>query len=93
MSQAAAHLHWQSGAGLDRAEFFAEGMHCANCARSIRTRVGALPGVQSVDVNLTSTRVSVSWNPAQLGLAGVLGAIEALGFKPVPLSGAAAGTS
>lgn len=90
MSQAAAHLHWQSGAGLERAEFFAEGMHCANCARSIRTRVGALPGVQSVDVNLTSTRVSVSWNPAQLGLAGVLGAIEALGFKPVPLSGAAA---
>jgi P-type Cu2+ transporter len=93
MSQAAAHLHWQSGAGLDRAEFFAEGMHCANCARSIRTRVGALPGVQSVDVNLTSTRVSVSWNPAQLRLAGVLGAIEALGFKPVPLSGAAADTA
>jgi Cu2+-exporting ATPase len=93
MSQAAAHLHWQSGAGLDRAEFFAEGMHCANCARSIRTRVGALPGVQSVDVNLTSTRVSVSWNPAQLGLAAVLGAIEALGFKAVPLSGAAADTA
>jgi Cu2+-exporting ATPase len=90
MSQAEAHLHWQSGAGLERTEFFAEGMHCANCARSIRARVGALPGVQSVDVNLTSTRVSVSWNPAQLGLAAVLGAIEALGFKPVPLSGAAA---
>ncbi len=90
MSRAAAHLHWQGAAGVERAEFFAEGMHCANCARSIRTRVGALPGVQSVDVNLTSTRVSVSWLQGKSSLATVLGTVEALGFKPVPLSGAAA---
>jgi Cu2+-exporting ATPase len=93
VSRAAAHLHWQGAAGVERAEFFAEGMHCANCARSIRTRVGALPGVQSVDVNLTSTRVSVSWLQGTSTLAGVLGTVESLGFKPVPLSGAAADTA
>jgi Cu2+-exporting ATPase len=90
VSRAAAHLHWQGAAGIERTEFFAEGMHCANCARSIRTRVGALPGVQSVDVNLTSTRVSVSWLAGQASLGTVLGTVESLGFRPVPLSGAAA---
>jgi len=93
VSRAAAHLHWQGAAGIERAEFFAEGMHCANCARSIRTRVGALPGVQSVDVNLTSTRVSVSWLQGSSTLGTVLGTVESLGFKPVPLSGAAADTA
>ena len=90
MNQAAAHLHWQSGAGLEQSEFFAEGMHCANCARSIRTKVGALPGVQKVDVNLTTTRVSVAWDPLIQRLGAVLEEIQRLGFKPVPLSGAAA---
>jgi Cu2+-exporting ATPase len=90
VNQAAAHLHWQSGAGLEQSEFFAEGMHCANCARSIRTRVSALPGVQKVDVNLTTTRVSVAWDPAIQRLGAVLEEIQRLGFKPVPLSGAAA---
>ena len=89
MSEAAAHLHWQSGAGLAQSEFFAEGMHCANCARSIRSKVGALPGVQRVDVNLTTARVSVAWNPTRQRLAGILDEIQRLGFKPVPLSGAA----
>jgi Cu2+-exporting ATPase len=87
MSQAAAHLHWQGVSGLEQAEFFAEGMHCANCARSIRKHVGALPGVEQVDVNLTTTRVSVSWQPARLRLAAVLDEVERLGFRPVPLIG------
>lgn len=90
MNQAAAHLHWQSGAGLEQSEFFAEGMHCANCARSIRSKVGSLPGVQRVEVNLTTARVSVAWNPALQRLGAVLDEIQRLGFKPVPLSGVAA---
>ena len=90
MNQAAAHLHWRSGAGLEQSEFFAEGMHCANCARAIRAGVAALPGVQRVNVNLTTARVSVAWNPAQQRLGGVLDEVQRLGFNPVPLSGAAA---
>jgi len=90
VNQAAAHLHWRSGAGLEQSEFFAEGMHCANCARAIRAGVAALPGVQRVNVNLTTARVSVAWNPAQQRLGGVLDEVQRLGFNPVPLSGAAA---
>ena len=93
MSQAAAHLHWQREAGLEQVEFFAEGMHCANCARAIRTQVGALPGVRQVDVNLTTARVSVAWNPGQSRLATVLETVERLGFHAVPLTGEAGGAA
>jgi Cu2+-exporting ATPase len=89
LSQAAAHLHWQGDGGLEQLEFFAEGMHCANCARSIRSRVGALPGVQRVDVNLTTARVSVAWDPRRSRLGTLLDTVEGLGFHAVPLNGAA----
>ncbi|MBS0387269.1 MAG: cadmium-translocating P-type ATPase [Proteobacteria bacterium] len=89
MSQAAAHLHWQVPGGLEQLEFFAEGMHCANCARSIRSKVGALPGVQRVDVNLTTARVSVAWDPERSRLGTLLDTVEDLGFHAVPLNGAA----
>jgi P-type Cu2+ transporter len=90
MSQATAHLHWRGSAGLEVVEFFAEGMRCVNCANAIRKGVGALPGVQQVGVNLTTARVTVSWNPGQSRLATILDAVRRLGFAPVPLSGAAA---
>ena len=90
MSEAAAHLHWRRSAQLEQAEFFAEGMRCVNCANAIRKGVAALPGVQQVGVNLTTARVTVSWNPAQSRLATILDAVRRLGFAPVPLSGAAA---
>ena len=89
MSQAAIHLHWRGAGGLEQVEFFAEGMHCANCARSIRSRVGALPGVRQVEVNLTTARVSVAWDPARGRLGTVLDTVEGLGFHAVPLNGAA----
>ncbi len=89
MNAAGAHLHWQREGGLEQVEFFAEGMHCANCARSIRTRVGALPGVQQVEVNLTTARVSVAWDPQRSRLGTVLDAVERLGFHAVPLNGTA----
>ncbi len=89
LNAAGAHLHWQLEGGLEQVEFFAEGMHCANCARSIRTQVGALPGVQQVEVNLTTARVTVAWDPRRSRLRAVLEAVERLGFHPVPLNGAA----
>jgi Cu2+-exporting ATPase len=87
MNQATAHLQWSGASGLDQVEFFADGMHCANCARSIRRDVGALPGVQSVDVNLVTGRVHVAWQHGSTGVAAVLDRVRRLGFRPVPLVG------
>jgi Cu2+-exporting ATPase len=86
-----AHLTWVDGAsGGAETQFFAEGMRCANCARSIRKTVAALPGVRHVEVNLATARVSVGWNPRELALDRVLDSIAALGFRAVPMLGDAA---
>ena len=86
----ATHLQWQQGASGAEAQFFAEGMHCGNCAQSLRRGIGALPGVEHVDVNLATARVSVAWDPARQTLDAVLDTVTGLGFKPVPLVGEAA---
>ena len=93
MSEAVAHLHWRGEGGLEQAEFFAEGMRCASCAGAIRKRVGAVPGVQQVGVNLTTARVTVGYDASRARLAAILGAVRELGFHPVPLSGASASTA
>jgi Cu2+-exporting ATPase len=88
---ASAHLTWVDGAsGAAETQFFAEGMRCANCARSIRKSVSALPGVRHVEVNLATSRVSVGWNPREQTLDRVLDSIATLGFRPVPMLGDAA---
>ena len=84
---AAAHLSWQQDGDHARTLFFAEGMRCANCAAAIRRKVGALPGVERIDVNLATSRVSLAWQPSKLSLGKALETIEGLGFRPVPLSG------
>jgi Cu+-exporting ATPase len=58
-----------------------EGMTCNNCARKVTTAIQAVPGVQSVMVNVASQRASVRWqadataDPDQL-----IGAITAAGY-------------
>jgi len=40
------------------------GMSCANCARLIERKVGALAGVGSAGVDLVSEQLTVSFDPA-----------------------------
>ena len=61
--------HWASESeGQGHAVFNAEGMRCAQLRRSIRTGLGALPGVTGTEVNVVNGRVSVSWEPARVSL-------------------------
>lgn len=83
--------HWTSESdGEGHAVFNAEGVHCANCARSIHRALNALPGILSADVNVVNGRVSVSWRTGQLSLPRILRQVAEAGFKPVPLVGVAA---
>ena len=86
-SASAAHLSWQQEGDQARTLFFAEGMRCANCAAAIRREVGALPGVERIDVNLATSRVSLAWNLSLIHISEPTRTIESLGFRPVPLSG------
>ncbi|MFO1427795.1 MAG: heavy-metal-associated domain-containing protein [Steroidobacteraceae bacterium] len=83
--------HWASESdGRSHVVFNAEGIRCANCARSIQRGVGGLPGVLATDVNVVNGRVSVAWQTRELTLGTILGKVAELGFKPVPLVGEAA---
>jgi Cu2+-exporting ATPase len=73
-----------------RAVFNIEGMHCSNCSRAVERAVRALEGVQRVTVNVATAQAAVEWNPDRFGLSRIFDAVEAAGFKPVPLEGEAA---
>lgn len=86
--------HWTSeSAGEGHVVFNAEGIHCANCARSIKNTLSALPGIKQADVNVVNSRVSVSWDPELVNLGTILGSVAKIGFRPVPLVGDAAAQS
>ncbi len=83
--------HWASeAAGEGHAVFNAEGIRCANCARSIDAALKRLQGVRSVDVNVVNGRVSVAWASTETSLPAILRTVAALGFRPLPLAGESA---
>lgn len=83
--------HWASESdGEGHAVFNAEGIRCANCARSIRSGLDQLQGVRLADVNVVNGRVSVTWDAGRTSLGTILRTVAGLGFRPVPLAGDAA---
>ncbi|MFV0422861.1 heavy metal translocating P-type ATPase [Oleidesulfovibrio sp.] len=60
-----------------------KGMTCAVCAGRIEKVVGAMPGVQSVSVNLASEIMDVRWSPDALDLGEITRQVGELGFEAV----------
>ncbi len=91
MSAGALHARWSRDAGQHEHVVFAvEGMRCAGCARSIEKAVKALPGIEGVNVNAATARVTVDWQGRITSLPQILDAVNDAGFKAVPLAGAEA---
>lgn len=57
-----------------------EGMTCDGCARSVTRAVSALPGVESVAVDLAAHRATVRYDGARVSLDRVREAIRDAGF-------------
>jgi copper chaperone CopZ len=55
-------------------------MHCAHCERAVSEELSAVPGVESVDVDLESKLVVVRGDP--LDDAALRAAIEEAGYEP-----------
>lgn len=67
------------------AEIRIGGMHCAACAQSIESRVKALEGVSSAEVNLVSEKLRITFDPDDASLKDVEAAIQNAGFIPIPM--------
>ena len=57
-----------------------KGMNCVHCQKSAQTAIAAVPGVESVTVNLSDGVATVEGNPDD---EAVFAAISAAGFDPV----------
>ena len=56
------------------------GMTCAACARRIEKQLTRAPGVQKASVNFATGRATVSYDPAQNDLRGLVGTVEDSGY-------------
>lgn len=55
-----------------------EGMHCQNCAASVLNKLNAIPGIDSVEVNLEKGEAMLKGS--EINMDAVRSAIEGLGF-------------
>ncbi len=62
-----------------RVELAISGMTCASCAARIEKRLNRLDGV-TASVNFASEHAAVSFDPAQVDLEDLIGAVEAAGY-------------
>lgn len=58
-----------------------EGMHCAGCARTIERALSARAGVSDATVNLAAASVSVTYDPGETDLSGLVSAVESAGYR------------
>ncbi len=59
-----------------------EGMTCASCSAAVERVTRKLPGVISSEVNLTTNKAHIVYDPAQVKLADIKLKIEKAGFTP-----------
>lgn len=70
--------------GLPSAQLLIEGITCAACIWLIEKHLGKQPGVISINVNHTTQRASLVWDPQQTTLSNLLIAIAELGYQARP---------
>ena len=58
----------------------APNISCEHCQRAIEGAVGALPGVQSVHVEVPSKTVQVSYDPAQVSREAIAATLDEEGY-------------
>lgn len=60
-----------------------EGMSCSHCENAVKKAAGALPGVESVSVDLRGKSVTVVFDNEKVSLAQIEEAIEDQGYEVV----------
>lgn len=69
---------------MDSAEYRVTGMTCDHCENAVRQEVGALDGVETVEVSAGTGRLLVTSREA-LDDADVLAAVDEAGYEAVRL--------
>jgi len=67
-----------------------QGITCAACVWLNEQQVSRLPGVLAMEVNYTTHRARVRWDPVHVALSQILRAVAAIGYRAFPASTASA---
>ncbi|QCR31322.1 copper chaperone CopZ [Lysinibacillus sp. SGAir0095] len=57
-----------------------KGMSCGHCVKAVEGGVGALEGVEQVNVNLEAGKVNVAYNDQKVSLTQIKEAIDDQGY-------------
>ncbi|MCF7875791.1 heavy metal translocating P-type ATPase [Candidatus Bipolaricaulota bacterium] len=63
-----------------KAELDVEGMTCASCSQAVEGALADLEGVEEANVNLTTEKASLSFNPSEVGYDEFKQAVENAGY-------------
>ncbi len=63
------------------AVFHVDGMTCGGCEQAVKTSVGSLPGVRTVEADHESGMVKVVWVPEVVSVKEIINAIEKPGYR------------
>ncbi|MFT8892001.1 MAG: heavy metal-associated domain-containing protein [Acetobacter papayae] len=61
--------------------FMVDGMTCDGCVSAVKRALAAIEGVESTDVNLTTSEVTVTYDPARAGISSLRNAIRGAGYE------------
>lgn len=61
--------------------YLVEGMTCSGCERTVSKVVGNIEGVQSVRADLSSSTVSVEYDPSKVTIDKIRSAVNGVGYK------------
>ena len=75
--------------GRREAIVLVDGLRCSACVWLIERALGALPGVERVQVNAGARRARVVWDEARCSLARVVETLGRAGYRALPLDAAA----
>ncbi len=67
-----------------------EGITCSACIWLNEQHLSRLPGVLSAEINYTTHRARVRWDPQRVRLSQILAAVQAIGYRAFPSTRAAA---
>jgi copper chaperone len=73
----------KGGVKMEKTVLKVGGMSCEHCVKAVQKAVGALPGIESVSVDLKSKTVSVKYNPTQSTLEAIKAEIDDQGYEVI----------
>ncbi|OFI48899.1 copper-translocating P-type ATPase [Floricoccus tropicus] len=63
--------------------FNIEGMSCASCAQTIEKAVAKLEGIENVNVNLATEKMTVEYNPEKTNILEIESEVDKAGYKAI----------